>query len=140
MDDLTLIRRYVSKNFDIFIDTKFRIRDKFSGTTLKLDTLINEAEQIFDCECVNVCTDWYNARMRQETKDIYEYLDRYRVDLGDVNWVTLDRNNNEFSIRSMVKVFEGKYEEKFIRALYNDWYIQKIYKNTEDRLKFKLMD
>lgn len=140
MDDLTLIRRYITKNFDLYIDNTVKIRYIHSGETIKLNNLIGEVSEIFDCDCIDICTDWYNSRLRQETEDLYKYLDKYRVDLGNINWVVLDNDDNEFQIRDMVKEFEGKYDEKFVRTLQNDWYVEKIYKNTEERLKFKLLD
>ena len=139
MDNITLVRRYITKNFNVYVDDRFRIKDLHTGGTIKLGSLSDETEQIFGCDCTKIIDEWYAARMRQETKDIHEYLDKYRVDLGNINWIVLDNNNNEFSIRQMVKDFEGIYDEKFIRDIQNDWYIKKIYKNTEDRLKFQLI-
>ena len=135
MDNKTLIRRYITQNYKLVLGDVVRIKDKYSGVMLKQADFIDEMDEIFGWTTTDICNDWYDASLRQLTKDIHEYLDRYRVFIGSVKWEIRDNDDKEFEIRDMVKQFTPNYEEKFIRAMYNEWKINKIYKKTEELMK-----
>jgi len=134
MDTVTLIRRYITKNFDVSVDDTITIKNQYTTGIHTLSSFITDTTEIFDYDCTDVCSKWYDARLRQKIKSIYRYLDKYRVRLGSINWEVLDINDNKLEIREMVKHFDGVYGEKFIRKVQNDWYLEKINKNTLEKL------
>jgi len=135
MNNLTLIRRYISQNYELYVDNSVKILDKFTGGNIRINHLVDETNQIFDFDCTKICNKWYDTCFNRETKDIQNYLSNYRVRLGSRNWETLDKDNNFFEIREMVKHFSDKYHEKFIRETHNNWYLKKIQKEVEKIIK-----
>jgi hypothetical protein len=135
MDIVTLIRRYITNNFDVSVEDVIKIKSTHTNEVVTLSTFIADTSEIFDYNSNEVCVEWYDARLRQKIKSICRYLDKYRVFLGSVTWEVKDKDNNEFQIRDMVKSFDGVYDEKFIRKIQNDWYMDKIVKITKEMLK-----
>lgn len=132
---LTLVRRYITKNFDVYTNMCFGIQEKHTGDILSLNIFISEINDIFNINCKNICTEWYNSRLNQILANINKYLSKYRVVLTRTDWKVLDNNDNELNIDHMVNEFKDSYDEKFIRNLYNDWKLEKITKKTEEILK-----
>lgn len=135
MDNKTIIRKYITQHYQLVLGTVVRIEDKYTGQRMKQGDFIDELDDIFGYTTTDICNEWYDSCLRRLTKDLHEYLDKYRVLIGSVKWEIRDNDDNEFDIRDMVSKFEGNYEEKFIRALYNDWKINKIFKKTEELMK-----
>lgn len=136
MDDKSIIRRFITKNYELEFTDTVVIKDKYGqGEICGVYTLINETSEVFDVDTKEVCNDWFNKKVKEMTNELQEYLASYRVKLGITNWEVLDINDKPFKINHMVELFSNKYSEKFIRAIYNDWRINKINIKTEEFIR-----
>ena len=136
MDNIILVRKYITQHYDVLIGNKVSIIEKFNGTTISLSRFIFEVEQIFGGDCDAIINGWYFDRVKQKTSDIQEYLTQYRIVLGSVNWLILDSNDNEFQISDMLNHFKGIYSDMFIRSTHDEWYIRKLDKYITEKLRF----
>lgn len=136
MDDKAIIRRFITKNYDIEFTNTVVIKDKYGrGELSGVFTLISETSDVFNTNTTDICNDWFNKKVKQMTNELQVYLSHYRVRLGLTNWEVIDEGGNLFQITDMVKKFEDKYSEKFIRAIYNDWKINLINIKSEELIR-----
>ncbi len=135
MNNQTIVRRYVTSNYEIdFMDTVV-IRDKSNSATFGVHNLITETSDIFNLDTTEVCQDWFKKRLNDTLGDVYRVLNMYRIRLGARNWEFLDSEGNPMNVKHIITQFDGKYSEKFIRTICNDWQINKIQEKSEELIR-----
>ena len=132
MDKKILVRKYVTSNFDIVLTNDAMIKERYTGKIISLGELSDDVDMFFNTSSMYLCRTWYNHKLKELMRDIYEYLGRYRLILGSSNWMFLDKNDDEFLMSDMIKNFDGVYEDKLIKNICTKWKYEKINKRSEE--------
>ena len=114
-------------------------QNKSTNSFTSFGGLINELKLLygdFICDNGNMIDDyvrdWFTKEKNKHFKEVYEKLSELRVELGETNWVVIDKDNQPFNFDDLEPLFLKYQSRDVVKEIYDEWFDKKVTAISEE--------
>ena len=134
MSDVEYVTTYLERHYGVYLEDETNVFFRnFKSTRYSFHDLIQELVNVFGFNGIeHMALNWLDVERRALAKDVNDFLRQYRVRLGRVDWLAIDKYGNELTCQQLCKALRPYYDtDEIIETYYNEWKENKVIETCE---------
>ena len=143
MDDNKFLFDFFEKNFLVYINEEsdtFEIKDKRINQVFTKYQFYDFVKVVFGYNYINIDSiirDWFNLNRDELIKEINIFFNNCSIILGRTEWEILSEDGTMINKKYIILKYQNRFSKKLISNVFDEWFEDKIIKESERLMGFK---